>query len=303
MMYSCGMFDTEVEYDRQHPLTPPKIIFKGSLESAQTRKIDELLARLEPLNENHTLLDIGFGWGGICIRAAEKYGCRVHGITLSIEQLAFAQRKVRARGLEHLITFELVDYRVFAKRGRVFDRIVSCEMIEAVGHKYLGNFFECVDKLLALEGIFVMQAITMPDARYPVYHKSADFANTIIFPGGCCPSVSALLNAMAANSTLHLENMNNLNLHYAETLKQWRYRFNEALPRILELGFDDTFIRLWNLYLCYCEAGFQSQALNLQMLTFSRPSNPNMIAKRSTKYIAQTYELVGQVDKIIPSSQ
>eukprot|EP01035_Chromulina_nebulosa_P018365 gene18365-24061_t len=283
MMYSCGLFETEYDYVNN------KLLFKGSLEDAQTRKIDELLARLEPITPEHILLDIGFGWGGICIRAAQKYGCKVHGITLSTEQLALAQQRVNDKGLQDLITFELIDYRLLAKRiqslkQKKFDRIVSCEMIEAVGHNHLPDFFETIDILLDVEGIFVMQAITMPDARYQTYHKSADFANTIIFPGGCCPSVGALLNAMALKSTLHLENINNINLHYAETLRQWRYRFNASLPRVLQLGFDDTFIRLWNLYLCYCEAGFQSQAINLQMLTFSRPSNPNLIGKRAYSY-------------------
>ena len=136
------------------------------------------------------------------------------------------------KGLSHLVTFELVDYRVFAKSGKQFDRIVSCEMIEAVGHSHLPEYFRAVEKLLVTEGIFVMQAITMPDSRYPVYHKTADFLNTIIFPGGCCPSLSALLNAMATESTLHLENATNTNLHYAETLRQWRVRFNKAMPRV-----------------------------------------------------------------------
>lgn len=181
MMYSCAMFETDLIYDSNKK---PTLVFKDSLEDAQTRKVDELLSRLEPISTSDTLLDIGFGWGGICIRAAEKYGCKVHGITLSVEQMALAMEKVREKGLEHLITFELVDYRVFAKRGRKFDRIVSCEMIEAVGHNHLNDFFESVEMLLAKEGIFVMQAITMPESRYPVYHKSADFANTIIFPGG-----------------------------------------------------------------------------------------------------------------------
>ena len=298
MMYSCGLFDTDIQFNNSHPGAAPTLIFKDTLESAQTRKIDELLARLEPIHSTDVILDIGFGWGGICIRAAELYGCKVHGITLSIEQLKYAEKKVQEKNLSHLITFELIDYRLLAQKGKQYDRIVSCEMIEAVGHNHLNEFFESIELLLKKEGIFVMQAITMPDSRYPVYHKSADFLNTIIFPGGCCPSVSALLNAMSVTSTLHLENINNLNLHYAETLKQWRYRFNTNLPKILELGFDDTFIRLWNLYLCYCEAGFLSQIINLQILTFSRPSNPNMIIKRSTNYISQKYELIMDMNNI-----
>ena len=273
-MYSCGIFKTEVKQNNNTgAMGSPRISssataalksspslfrqshavrFLDSLESAQDRKIAALLSRLEPLGPEHTLLDIGFGWGGICIYAAEKYGCQVHGITLSQEQKALAEERVRAKGLSHLMTFELVDYREFARRraknnDRKFDRIVSCEMIEAVGHNHLNSFFGAVDTLLDTEGIFVMQAITMPDARYPLYRTSADFLNTIIFPGGCCPSLGALLQAMSTSSTLHLENAVNLNLHYAETLRQWRRRFNGGLPRVIELGFDDAFVRLWNL--------------------------------------------------------
>lgn len=302
LMYSSALFQTQPitrkavpsghVVSSKMPMLPVRNLkFVDSLESAQLRKIDALLERLEPLGPEHTILDIGFGWGGICIRAAEKYGCQVYGITLSTEQKALAERRVQEKNLGHIINFELVDYRVFASRrkannDRLFDRIVSCEMIEAVGNNHLGSFFETVDTLLDTEGIFVMQAITMPDSRYPGYVKSADFCNTIIFPGGCCPSLSALLGAMAIKSTLHVENIININLHYAETLRHWRSRFNKAFPRVLELGFDDTFIRLWNLYLCYCEAGFEAQVINLQIITFSRPGNPNMIAARALELLA-----------------
>jgi len=154
-------------------------------------------------------------------------------------------------------------------------------MIEAVGHNYFGSFFKCIENLLDIDGIFVMQAITMPDSRYDNYMKSADFCNTIIFPGGCCPSLSALLNAMKDHSSLCIENINNLNLHYAETLRRWRYKFNQNIEKVYELGFDETFIRLWNLYFCYCEAGFEAQVINLQIITFSRPNNINMIVAKS----------------------
>lgn len=287
MMYSSALFTTRLDTD---PVSgTQKLVFLDTLEDAQLRKIDALLERLEPIDPSMTLLDIGFGWGGICIRAAQKYGCRVHGITLSTEQKALAEAKVLAKGLQHLITFELVDYRVFAQRYqssktlRKFDRIVSCEMIEAVGHNYLGSFFASVEQLLAVDGLFVMQAITMPDSRYPMYVKSADFINTIIFPGGCCPSLSALLHAMAEHSTLHLDSATNTNVHYAETLRRWRVRFNDQLPRVLALGFDDAFIRCWNLYLCYCEAGFEQQVINLQMLTFARPGNLSLLKPRAVR--------------------
>ena len=161
MMYSSGLF-RETFDARGH------LVLTGSLAEAQERKIQALLSRLKLTKDCH-LLDIGFGWGGIAIAAAATYGCRVHGITLSAEQKKLAEERVRARGLQHLVTFEMADYRVFARSGRTFDRIVSCEMIEAVGHKYLPSFFAAVDKLLALDGVFVMQAITMPDSRYPLY--------------------------------------------------------------------------------------------------------------------------------------
>jgi len=268
-----------------HPSTPapaavtPKVYrleYLDSLESAQQRKIDALLARLGPLTSEHSLLDIGFGWGGIAIRAAELYGCKVTGITLSMEQKKLAEERVAAKGLQHLVRFELVDYRMFAKKGLVFDRIVSCEMIEAVGHNHLGEFFAAIEKLLSADGIFVMQAITTPESRYQANVKSADFCNTVIFPGGCCPSLTALLDAMASNSSLYLDGLVNANMHYARTLLEWKRRFNSALPRIRGLGFDYAFIRCWNLYLSYCEAGFQAQIMNLLFLTFSRPGKQNM---------------------------
>ena len=292
MMYSCGLFDTELRgkssslqgttvpvsvtggqpnaYPAGHTnghcnglqdhansgnaIVSP-VIFRDSLESSQRRKIDTLLNRLGPLSSELTLLDIGFGWGGISIRAAELYGCKVVGITLSTEQKALAEQRVRQEGLQHLITFELVDYRVFAARGLSFDRIVSCEMIEAVGHNHLGEFFAVIERLLAPDGVFVMQAITTPESRYNVNVKSADFCNTVIFPGGCCPSLTALMDAMSAHSTLHVDSLFNINVHYAETLRHWRRRFNNARSKIYALGFDDAFIRCWNLYLSYCEAG------------------------------------------------
>lgn len=279
MAYSCALFETRVEA----PETPggtPRLKFVDTLESAQIRKIDTLLDRLH-LSSDHRLLDIGFGWGGLAIRAAERFGCRVYGITLSEQQKLLAEQKVAERNLQHLITFELVDYREFAKRRiQPFDRIVSCEMIEAVGHNYLPDYFEAIEKLLAADGIVVMQTITAPESRYRATKNGADFINTIIFPGGCCPSLQAMLEAMEAKSNLHLERLDNINLHYAETLRRWRKRFNSQLPRALELGFDDCFIRCWNYYLCYCETGFEQQVMNTLMLTFSRPGNRNLIADR-----------------------
>jgi cyclopropane fatty-acyl-phospholipid synthase-like methyltransferase len=161
-----------------------ELLFGGSLEEAQLRKLDHLIARAA-VQRTDRVLDLGFGWGGLSIRLAETVGCRVHGITLSQEQHDLALERVKARGLSHLITFEIVDYRVFAEaHPGEFDKIISVEMIEAVGHNYFPSFMAALDRLLAPNGIIVVQAITMPEARYKEYLRTCDFINTIIFPGG-----------------------------------------------------------------------------------------------------------------------
>jgi cyclopropane-fatty-acyl-phospholipid synthase len=225
------------------------------------------------------VLDLGFGWGGLSIRLAETVGCRVHGITLSREQHDLALERVRARGLAHLITFEIVDYRDFAAaHPGEFDRIISVEMVEAVGHNYFPAFMGALDRLLAPGGVVVLQAITMPEARYPEYIKTCDFINTIIFPGGCCPSLAALLDAMAKKTGLTLHAHDQFNLHYGETLRRWRANFNAALGAVVRpLGFDAQFIRTWNYYLTYCEAGFSTQTLGLVVLTFVRPNTRTLV--------------------------
>ncbi|KAG5191113.1 Mycolic acid cyclopropane synthetase-domain-containing protein [Tribonema minus] len=259
-----------------------ELVFRGTLEEAQIRKIDTLLARAR-VQRHHTLLDIGFGWGGVAIRAAQTIGCRVWGITLSTEQKALAEARVRERGLEHLITFELVDYRVFARQHRgEFDRIISCEMIEAVGHNYLPSYFAAVEALLAPGGVFVMEAITTPESRYKEYLRSTDFINTIIFPGSCCPSLTALMDAMASHSRLSLEGYENIGVHYAETLREWRCRFTDALPALRARGFDAVFARCWHYYFAYCEAGFASQTEGCLILTFSRPGNAALLVDAET---------------------
>jgi len=183
----------------------------------------------------------------------------VHGITLSQEQHDLALERVAARGLSHLITFEIVDYRVFAaSHPGEFDRIISIEMIEAVGHNYFPSYMEALDKLLAPGGICAIQAITMPEHRYPEYLKTCDFINTIIFPGGMCPSLAALTDAMMKHSRLTLNSVDQFALHYGETLRRWRANFNAALDSVVRpLGFDDQFIRTWNYYLCYCGECYQ----------------------------------------------
>ncbi|GKY96368.1 hypothetical protein MPSEU_000596400 [Mayamaea pseudoterrestris] len=284
LMYSCGIWDAIPA-----PTSRSGLIFRGTLEEAQTRKLDNLLERAQ-VKPGQTVLDIGFGWGGLSIRAAKRFGCKVTGITLSVEQQALAEKRVKEMGLDHLITFEVVDYRTFARRlenkGK-FDRVLSCEMIEAVGHEHLGEFFWAVEQLLSRDGVLVMQAITTPEERYETYRRSTDFINTIIFPGSCCPSLHALTVAMYRESTLCLEHIDNIGLHYAETLAEWRRRFNANESIVRSLGFDDVFLRAWNYYLTYCEAGFFSQTENCLQLVFARPGCRSLVPLCETRSVKQ----------------
>uniref|UniRef100_A0A7S2PQB7 Polyketide synthase methyltransferase domain-containing protein n=1 Tax=Leptocylindrus danicus TaxID=163516 RepID=A0A7S2PQB7_9STRA len=284
LMYSSAIYDAV-----KAPSGRSGLVFRGTLEEAQWRKLDTLLDRAQ-VQPGQRLLDIGFGWGGLSLHAAKKYGCEVTGITLSVEQKALAEERVKKAGLEHLITFEVVDYRKFARRKEnrgKFDRVLSCEMIEAVGHEHLGEFFWAVEQVLAYDGILVMEAITTPETRYETYRRSTDFINTIIFPGSCCPSLHALVDASYKQSSLTLEHIDNIGLHYAQTLAEWRRRFNASESFVRKLGFDDVFMRVWNYYLTYCEAGFHSQTENCLILVFSRQGCNGLVPLCETRSVTQ----------------
>lgn len=267
LMYSSAIYDAV-----KAPAGRPGVVFRGSLEEAQWRKLDTLCDRAQ-IQPGQTVLDIGFGWGGLSLHAARKYGCKVTGITLSVEQKALAEERVKKEGLGHLITFEVVDYRAFARRkenlGR-FDRVLCCEMIEAVGHEHLPEYFWAVEQVLNRDGILVMEAITTPEERYETYRRTTDLINTIIFPGSLCPSLHALVDAAYQSSSLTLEHIDNIGLHYAKTLSEWRQRFNAKEKEMKELGFDEVFLRVWNYYLTYCEAGFMTQTINCVIIVFAR---------------------------------
>jgi cyclopropane-fatty-acyl-phospholipid synthase len=267
LMYSSAIYDAV-----RAPSPQKGLVFRGTLEQAQWRKLDTLLDRAQ-VQPGQELLDIGFGWGGLSLHAAKKYGCKVTGITLSVEQRALALDRVKKEGLEDLITFVVMDYRTFARKkenlGR-FDRVLSCEMIEAVGHDHLTEFYWAVEQVLAPDGILVMEAITTTEERYENYLRSTDFINTVIFPGSCCPCLHALVDAAYKGSRLTLEHIDNIGLHYAQTLADWRRRFNANEALVKSLGFDDIFMRAWNYYLSYCEAGFYARNVNCLILVFSR---------------------------------
>ncbi|KAL7548553.1 hypothetical protein ACHAWF_011841 [Thalassiosira exigua] len=293
LMYSSAIYDAAAAPPANPGQPSAGLVFKGSLEEAQWRKLDTLCDRAQ-IRPGQTLLDIGFGWGGLSLHAAKKYGCHVTGITLSVEQKALAEERVKKEGLGHLIHFEVIDYRTFARRGDnrgKFDRVISCEMIEAVGHEHLGEFFWAVEQVLAYDGVLVMEAITTPEARYETYLRSTDFINTVIFPGGVAPSLHALVDASYKWSTLTLEHIDNIGLHYAETLAEWRRRFNANESVVRKMGFDDVFLRVWNYYMTYCEAGFRSQTEHCLILVFSRPGCRSLVPLSESRSVTQMKSL------------
>jgi cyclopropane-fatty-acyl-phospholipid synthase len=224
-------------------------------------------ARLRP---GARVLEIGCGWGAFSVLAAREYGCRVTAITLSEAQFTHVRELVAREGLSEHIEVLLTDYRDLEG---TFDRIVSIEMLEAVGHRYLGTYFKQVDRLLAPDGLAVVQVITLPDQRERAYRARPDFIQRAIFPGGHLPSLTSMSRAMTRESRLVVEHLENIGTHYAETLRHWRERFRAEEPRVRALGFDDTFVRLWEFYLGYCEGAFLSRYLNDLQLVLTRTGN------------------------------
>ena len=247
MAYSCGLFESP----------------ECTLEDAQQAKYRRLAEQLD-LSSHHHTLEIGCGWGGFAIYLAKKYGCRVTGITLSPAQLEYARGWAMREGLQAEVNFELQDYRDL---NGVYDRIVSIEMLEAVGHRYLSHFFETCHRLLANDGRLVVQSITCPDARYEQYRKQSDFIRKHVFPGGHLPSCGAILDATSRKTDLELLRLDCFNEDYARTLRLWRARFQANWKSIAPLGFDERFYRLWNFYLAYCEAAFRIRHINLVQFT------------------------------------
>lgn len=252
MMYSCALFGNP----------------EDSLAQAQRNKIRRLIDLAEIRPEHH-LLEIGCGWGGFAIQAARHTGCRVTGITISEEQFRYATERVAAEGLSDRIDILLMDYRDLEGQ---FDRIVSIEMLEAVGHAYYGTYFETCDRLLKPNGRVVLQVITIPDQRYDAYRANPDWIQKHIFPGGMLPSLTELSKAMTRHSAFTVEHLSNIGIEYAETLRRWRYAFEDRKEELLKQGFDETFQRKWIYYLCYCEAGFQTRFTNTLHLVLTRPA-------------------------------
>jgi cyclopropane-fatty-acyl-phospholipid synthase len=258
MTYSCGIFERE----------------DSTLEDASLAKIDRLCAKLRLGPADH-LLEIGTGWGSLAIRAASQFGCRVTTATLSVEQARLARERVGAAGLSDRIEVVVDDYR--ALRGR-YDKLVSVEMIEAVGHDHLGAYFDACSRLLAPDGVMALQAITVVDQRHAIARRQVDLIQHMLFPGADIPSVTAMLDAATRASALRLVHLEDITPHYARTLREWRRRFDDNIDRARELGVDEPFARLWRYYLAYCEAGFAERYTGtVQMLLANPRAKPDPI--------------------------
>lgn len=240
-----------------------------SLLQASTAKMDRACRQLDLGPQDH-LLEIGTGWGALAIHAAQHYGCRVTTTTISEEQYKFASRRVHRAGLSDRVAVLNKDYR--ALHGK-FDKLVSIEMIEAVGHQYYPTFFAKCGELLAADGRMLLQAIVIADECYQQHIRSVDFISQYIFPGGSLPALSVLTGVAAQAAGMRVLAIHDFAPHYAETLRRWRANFEGRLGRVRQLGFDERFIRLWRYYLCYCEAAFEERQVNVvQMMLAKRGS-------------------------------
>jgi cyclopropane-fatty-acyl-phospholipid synthase len=254
MMYSCAIFEQ------------PDV----SLHEAQLTKLDRICAKLQLSPSDH-VLEIGTGWGGFAIHAASNYGCRVTTTTISQAQLALARERVVAAGVDDRVTLLLEDYRNLTG---TFDKLVSIEMIEAVGWQYFDTFFKRCAALLKPEGAMLLQAITIDGRAYHIEKAKKSFANTHVFPGGCLPSLEVISRSVARVTDLRPVHLEDITAHYVRTLHCWRENFNAQLDRVRSLGYDGRFQRTWELYLAYCEGGFGGGRIADVQLLLAKPRFP-----------------------------
>ncbi|SHK48625.1 cyclopropane-fatty-acyl-phospholipid synthase [Marinobacter antarcticus] len=253
MMYSSAIYPNE----------------ESTLEEAAVHKLDTICQKLD-LQPGDRVIEIGTGWGGFAIHAAKHYGCHVTTTTISKEQLELAQDRVISEGLENRITLLFDDYRDLAGQ---FDKLVSIEMIEAVGPQFLDSYFNQINTLLKPEGLALVQAINMPEQRYQRALKNVDFIQRFIFPGSFIPSFGAILESVRNQSNLVLAHSEDTGFHYARTLRDWCDRFMANREQLESKGYDQAFRRLWHFYFAYCEAGFSERAIGVSQLVFAKPGN------------------------------
>ena len=246
-----------------------------SLEEASVAKLDRICRKLKLAESDH-VLEIGTGWGGFAVHAARHYGCRVTTTTISRAQYEYARQRVRSEGLEGRVEVLERDYRDLDGR---YDKLVSIEMIEAVGHDYQRRFFEKCSSLLQPHGEMLLQAITIADQHYEAYVRSVDFIRRYVFPGGCLTSVTAMLALLTEATDMRLVHMEDIGPHYARTIALWRERFEARIDAVRALGYPDEFVRMWQYYLCYCEGAFLERAIgNVQMHVAKPQARPDVVA-------------------------
>jgi len=251
MAYSCGVFERE----------------DATLHEAQVAKFERACRRLRLSPSDH-LLEIGTGWGGLALHAAARYGCRVTTTTISREQHDWARERIRAAGLSDRVTLLLDDYRDL--RGR-YDKLVSIEMIEAVGHQFLDTYTAQCSRLLEPHGAMLLQAITIRDQIYAEALESVDFIQRYIFPGSFIPSVTAIADSVRRATDMKVFHLEDIGPHYATTLRRWRERFFERIDDVRRLGYSEQFVRMWDFYLCYCEGGFLERQLGDVQVLLTKP--------------------------------
>jgi len=251
MTYSCGVF------------TSPH----ATLRAAQVEKLDRLCRKLRLRPGDH-LLEIGTGWGSMALHAAERYGCRVTTTTISREQRDYATRRIEAAGLSDRIDVQLTDYRDL---DGAYDKLVSIEMIEAVGYAYLDTYFAKCAALLKRDGAMAIQAITSNEQTYDRTRRSVDFIQRYIFPGSHCPALSAMTRSIGRATDLRVQHVEEIGPHYATTLRRWRERFFDRIDGVCRLGYDERFVRMWDYYLSYCEAGFAERFIGDVQIVLTKP--------------------------------
>lgn len=251
MMYSCAIFDRP----------------GATLAEASDRKLETICEKLQLTSDDH-VVEIGTGWGGLAIYMATTRGCRVTTTTISKEQFDIAVERVAEAGVDHLVEVRLDDYRDMTGQ---YDKLVSIEMIEAVGWKDFGTFFKKCSDLLKPDGLMLLQAITIDDRAYDISKITKSFIRTYIFPNGNLPSIEVMSRCIGKRTDMRTLDLQDYAPHYAETLRQWRYNFDAATDKLDELGYDERFRRLWEGYLCYCEAGFEERHIGLVQMVMAKP--------------------------------
>jgi cyclopropane-fatty-acyl-phospholipid synthase len=245
-----------------------------SLEAAQVAKLDRICRKLNLSSDDH-VLEIGTGWGGFAIYAAENYGCRITTTTISKQQHDYAKDAIAKAGLDDRITLLQSDYRDLEGQ---YDKLVSIEMIEAVGHEFHDTYFGKCCELLKKDGQMLLQSITIADQHYERAKKTVDFIKRYIFPGGCLTSVTGMSETLTRVTDMRIVDLEDIGPHYATTLRRWHERFFDSIDQVHAMGFSEEFIRMWQYYLCYCEGGFLERAIgNVQMLMMrpdARPASP-----------------------------